>query len=552
MGREKQAKMKNFKFILFMCMVLLLGFQVSADRYVNYDVYERVFQSDGTYTDSTTPITDVNAIGFVCSNADCSSVSGTLWDGDVLLSGGDNRLELTFPTTLQNSNGYALFIYKDGYRTWEQNPSWWGTDSSDPAGPYNKYLAKVEECHAPVEQMSVLNDVQPNIPLVISMSASLDATTYSALQHMGPVNYVPASLQDDYYSVATTVTLEIKDWNGDVVYTDSTDVLIPYSSSQDVEFTWTPTISGTYSASIFTDITDAKCVSPVRESASSGFHVLSEAPRNMCYTLMNDLETSNQFPRSGDIVNIGVTKLSNCADDNYQLTSIPTDVTIEITKQSDSSVVYTSSTSLAANADASVTSLVNFAWNTAGLNIGWYDILIRGLGNSALSDGLDNLDMNASESIYLNSVLADSPVCGNNIIESGEQCEDGNTNDDDGCSSSCQIEIASPICGNNIVESGEECDDGDASNGDGCSTSCQDEENDDDDGGSSSSNRRNSRTNDLTPISTSRVTGAWVDDIQLSSGVTEEKMSLWWILGILMLLLLIFLLVVFILRIFLR
>ncbi len=46
-------------------------------------------------------------------------------------------------------------------------------------------------------------------------------------------------------------------------------------------------------------------------------------------------------------------------------------------------------------------------------------------------------------------------VCGNGIIESGEQCDDGNTNGGDGCSSTCQNEPA-PVCGNGIVESGEQ------------------------------------------------------------------------------------------------
>ncbi len=433
--------MKNLKLILLVSMVLLLSFQVSAERYVNYDVYERTFQSDGTYTDSTTPITNVSAVGFVCSNADCSSVSGTLWNGGVISSGSSNRLQLTFPTTLQNSNGYAVFIYKEGYRTWEQNPSWWGTDSSDPKGPYNKYLAKVEGCHAPVEQMNVLNDVQPNIPLVINMNASLDAQTYSALQNMGPVNYIPASLQNNYYSVATKVTLEIRDWNNNLAYTNSTNILIPYSSSKEVQFTWTPTIAGTYTAKIYTDITDGKCISPVRESASSGFHVLSEAPRNTCYTLINNLTTSNQFPRSGDVVNIKATKLSNYANDSYQLTSIPTNVSIEITRQSDNARVYESSNTLNANSNENITTFFGFNWNTSGLSIGWYDILLKGLGNSGLCNGLGNLDMNASESIYLNSVLVTNPICENNIVESGEQCDDGNTINGDGCSSACQIEV---------------------------------------------------------------------------------------------------------------
>jgi len=433
-------KMKYSKLLLFTFLILFVSVQVSADRLVYYDVYERTFHADGTHTDSTTPINNVDAIGFVCSNGDCSSVSGSLWGGSVVSSGSDNRLELTFPENLQNSNGYAIFIYKDGYRTWEQNPNWYGTDSSDPQGPYDKYLAKVEECHAPVEQMSVLNDVQANIPLVINMDASLDAATYSALQHMGPVNYVPSSLTDSFYSVATTVTLEIKNWNGNVVHTDSTNILIPYSNSQNVEFTWTPTVSGTYTARIYTDITDSKCVNPVREEASSGFHVLSENPRNMCYTLINDLATSKQFPISGDVVDISLTKLSNYADNNYVLTSIPTDVSIEIARQSDDEVVYTSSNSLGANADSVNTVPVSFSWDTAGLDIGWYDISVTGIGNSNLCTDLSNLDMDASESIYLNSVLTENPVCGNDIVESGEECDDGNTNRNDGCSSTCKVE----------------------------------------------------------------------------------------------------------------
>ena len=40
----------------------------------------------------------------------------------------------------------------------------------------------------------------------------------------------------------------------------------------------------------------------------------------------------------------------------------------------------------------------------------------------------------------------------------------------DGCSLDCTFEGggAGPACGNNVVEAGEECDDGNADNGDGC------------------------------------------------------------------------------------
>ena len=42
------------------------------------------------------------------------------------------------------------------------------------------------------------------------------------------------------------------------------------------------------------------------------------------------------------------------------------------------------------------------------------------------------------------AVAVAAPVCGNSIIESGEQCDDGNTVSGDGCSSTCQTEVTPP------------------------------------------------------------------------------------------------------------
>ncbi len=101
-----------------------------------------------------------------------------------------------------------------------------------------------------------------------------------------------------------------------------------------------------------------------------------------------------------------------------------------------------------------------------------------------------------------------APVCGNERIDIGETCDDGNTAGGDGCSSMCQTEIdmcpAIPgvqvsmmdcmpifdmcsimpmmpgcpgvsICGNGTVETPETCDDGNQFNGDGCSAMCRTE-----------------------------------------------------------------------------
>ena len=51
------------------------------------------------------------------------------------------------------------------------------------------------------------------------------------------------------------------------------------------------------------------------------------------------------------------------------------------------------------------------------------------------------------------------------ITVAGEDCDDGNTTNGDGCSSTC----GRGSCGNHVIDSGEECDDGNLSNNDGCS-----------------------------------------------------------------------------------
>ncbi len=65
------------------------------------------------------------------------------------------------------------------------------------------------------------------------------------------------------------------------------------------------------------------------------------------------------------------------------------------------------------------------------------------------------------------------PDCGDGILDSGEECDDGNNEHFDGCSAGCFDEDGMVTCGNGIWELGEECDDGNQVNGDGCDSSCK-------------------------------------------------------------------------------
>ena len=73
--------------------------------------------------------------------------------------------------------------------------------------------------------------------------------------------------------------------------------------------------------------------------------------------------------------------------------------------------------------------------------------------------------------------------CGNGKVEAGETCDDGNTANGDGCSSTCQAEngftctgqlsVCTANCGNSVLDLYETCDDGNVKDGDGCSsTTC--------------------------------------------------------------------------------
>ncbi|MGB1592455.1 MAG: DUF4215 domain-containing protein, partial [Promethearchaeia archaeon] len=88
--------------------------------------------------------------------------------------------------------------------------------------------------------------------------------------------------------------------------------------------------------------------------------------------------------------------------------------------------------------------------------------------------GADGLrpDMNTSVCIGL---------CGDGIKVSGEECDDNNIRDQDGCTSSCKIEPGFSclsngecftVCGDGVVMGKESCDDGNSINGDGCTDDC--------------------------------------------------------------------------------
>jgi cysteine-rich repeat protein len=68
-------------------------------------------------------------------------------------------------------------------------------------------------------------------------------------------------------------------------------------------------------------------------------------------------------------------------------------------------------------------------------------------------------------------------ACGDGKKDEGEECDDGNTKNNDGCSKACSLEEGiEQRCGDSIVTENEECDDGNTVGGDGCSAFCIEEQ----------------------------------------------------------------------------
>lgn len=71
--------------------------------------------------------------------------------------------------------------------------------------------------------------------------------------------------------------------------------------------------------------------------------------------------------------------------------------------------------------------------------------------------------------LLLQSIRAHlSAVCGNNVTEASEQCDDGNAVNTDSCTNVCR----NAACSDGFIQGSEACDDGNVLIGDGCSATC--------------------------------------------------------------------------------
>ncbi len=98
----------------------------------------------------------------------------------------------------------------------------------------------------------------------------------------------------------------------------------------------------------------------------------------------------------------------------------------------------------------------------------------RDCGNGHIDPGEMCDDGNTEDLDGCSADCTSDETCGNGVVDPlrGEQCDDGNDIDGDTCQTSCLV----PVCGDEIVDIGEVCDDGNFVDGDGCNSVCTSDE----------------------------------------------------------------------------
>ena len=369
-------------FILFIILAILIT-NVSAERFVNYNFKEGRIDANNNFQVTETNVDNVRALGFVCLNENCANLGEKIFD---LNSGVNTNLQLNYPTDLKSSFGYAVYYSKEGFIPWESNPNWFGTDPTDPKGPFSIYLSKKELCSSEIQEFTIRNSEKVNTPVVVSVKADLDGSTKSAINQAGPLLAFPEELQKDY-SVRTLVSLDILNEEDNSLYSDAKEILIGYGENSNIEFSFTPFVEGNYKAVVKTQVVDEKCISSEEEKQEKEFVVLEEYPQNLCYTKLSNLELDKEVLKVGEDLTLSLNKLSNLQIDkeNDVIEAIPTKLNLELKDQFGDSV-YLKEYFLEKNQNTVDTEKVNLVLPIPKIDSGSYELKITGLGNDVRCD----------------------------------------------------------------------------------------------------------------------------------------------------------------------
>jgi cysteine-rich repeat protein len=163
--------------------------------------------------------------------------------------------------------------------------------------------------------------------------------------------------------------------------------------------------------------------------------------------------------------------------------------------------------------------------------VGEISFVINGIeANEKIDYNSDDWGKEINLDLTFNELPPIEDVCGNGMIETGEECDDYNGESGDGCSLNCQVEFGYNCVGQPSVCTKEFfCGDGTCNNGESCSTCSQDCggcTNTDDDNGGGSSGGSSSGTSTTSPTSSNPVATTEVEteeEKEETFGFSEER-----------------------------
>jgi hypothetical protein len=233
------------KLILLIVLVLTTA-SVFAEVIENNYFYEGLITKDGRFEITNNPVGEVNLIGFLCGNAECSSVSGRFFEG--VRTSQENYLEIRYPTNLISEHGYGIFAYKEGYLPLEIYSDWRGEGTVTENDQENiiRPMYKIESCESKI--VSLDNEYNGRY---------LDAIVVvkAPIEHHGILNYQPLELQS-HYSTPVRVNIEITE-NNRIVYENSQRVNLAFSDREEIVFR-VDLDDGNYRIRVFTTLEDAQ------------------------------------------------------------------------------------------------------------------------------------------------------------------------------------------------------------------------------------------------------------------------------------------------------
>jgi len=340
------------------------------------------------YDENGNQVTHVETSIFQCTDSSCKELTGTSARDriDYADSGSTNIATLSIPKT-STQTWYIAYMFAEESNSYLPRYYTFAFTGDYAQGEEEITLEKKDLCRSTIQSFSVTNSNEPEMPIVVDVAAALEADTYSAFQLTDEVypygmSYTSgtthvASQYNDWYSAETTVYLTITKEGtlmGNpidiVMYTDSETINIQAEGSKNVQFTWTPTREGTYTATVTTEVIDAQCLATEEQSSSETFTIVSAEDNSYCYTLIDNLavqeiETGEVSTlQTGETYTVTFDKISNAVADDGSLTSLATALDIAVLSES-GNTDYAFSDTMDANANTVDYEQYSFAWTPA-------------------------------------------------------------------------------------------------------------------------------------------------------------------------------------------